>query len=107
MTRPSGEIRMSCDRPMGEELQAGQDCGEIASHGFNERVDVPRADIQSATYKDPGLTRRRAAELNDMAKPMAGQFEAIVAEAASNRLGDKRVCKLARDLPCAHSRHCA
>jgi hypothetical protein len=107
LTRSSGEIRMCCERRMGETLQAGQERGEIARHRISQCEDVQRADIQSATYKDLGLTRRQAAELKVMARPVAEQFEAIVAEATSNQMNEKRVRKLRRDLPCAHGPRCA
>jgi hypothetical protein len=58
------EIRLRCERSMGEDLQAGQDRGEIAGVGHPDFPIVPDGNNRAATLPELGLTRKEAAGLS-------------------------------------------
>ena len=58
---------------MGEELEAGQQRGEIATVGTNQAdlSGVPDGNTRPATLPELGLTRKEAAGYKALAKPSA------------------------------------
>jgi hypothetical protein len=62
-----------------------------AARGLARRLpwgkkDVPRGDILTTTYKNLGLTRKKAFDFRALAEPTAEQFEVIIAKPSSNSL---------------------
>ena len=94
------EIRMRCERRMGEELQAGQERGEIARAGGDHTSIVPDGNNAPATLEELGFHgsagRKEAASFKALAKPTAEQFEAIVDEAKTGKVSQTTVIQVAR-----------
>lgn len=91
------EIKLRAERRMGQELQAGQERGEIATQERKPST-VPDGNGAPATHADLGLTRKEAAGYKTLAKPTAEQFESVIESArGTGQLSGAKVQHLARE----------